>query len=778
MHSNDSMEIQAVVFRRPRAYIATAVILIILFIASRGLQWSSSTELHTLMEVVATLLALITGCLSLMRYYSRQDKIFLLVGAAFIGTAFLDGYHALISSSFFSQYMPSSDQESLIPWSWLASRIFISILLFLSWLTWHIHRERVDSIWEREKFIYSITALFTITCFLFFVLTPLPSGYGGFGPVHRPGEYLAALFLLATLVGYLHKRRWQHDPFEHCLILALILNLAAQACFMPTSTGLFDFSFDVAHLLKIASYIAVLVGLLINMYRIFQDESLLRQKLGESEAKHRTISESSHDAIVRYDRDHRFTYLNTAAALAYGCDAESFLGLQPRNLSLPPDLCGTWESAIDAVFGTGKPCSLNYEMNTIDGVVTVDWKAYPEFDSQGEVESVISVSRDISQFRQSKEEINRIHKLESIGLMAGGIAHDFNNILLGLFGNIFLAKSTLPENHESHQHLERAEQAFKRATNLTKQFLTFAQGGNPVKTLVALERIVDEVVQFNLAGTQTTAVLRFADGVWPVLADEGQLVQVFANLVLNASQSMDGGGNITISMENAVVGQTEDRQDDPRQFVRIVVRDEGGGIAPEHLQKIFDPYFSTKNAGRGLGLTTVYSIVRQHGGNIYVKSVPGAGTSFTLLVPAQPGALSPERISAATSSMSRRAMILLMDDDRMVLDVSSTILKKLGHAVDVARDGVEAIAKYRQALEAGQPYDCLIMDLTVPGGMGGREAMAKILEVDPQAKALVCSGYATDPVMANCRAYGFAGALPKPFTMAALKEALAEVLNS
>ncbi|MES2626033.1 MAG: ATP-binding protein [Pseudomonadota bacterium] len=771
------MEKQAVNFRRQGVYLATAVTLIILFIASRDMQWSGSTQLHTLMEVVATLLALMTGCLSLMRFYSKQDKTFLLVGAAFIGTAFLDGYHALISADFFGQYMPSAGL-SVIPWSWLASRIFISVLLFLSWLTWHIHRERADSIWERARFIYGITAVFTIACFLFFVMTPLPSGYGGFGPIHRPGEYLAAFFLFATLIGYLRKGAWQFDPFEHCLIIALILNLAAQACFMPTSSGLYDLDFDVAHILKIASYIAVLVGLLINMYRIFQDESLLRQKLGESEEKHRTISESSHDAIVRYDREHRFTYLNTAAALAYGCDADSFIGMKPRNLSLSPDLCGTWESAIDAVFASGKPCSLNYEVNTLDGLVTVDWKAYPEFDSQGKVESVISVSRDISQFRQSKEETSRIHKLESIGLMAGGIAHDFNNILLGLFGNIFLAKSALPENHESHQHLERAEQAFKRATNLTKQFLTFSQGGNPVKTLVALQRIVEEVVQFNLAGTQTTSVLRFADDTWPVLADEGQLVQVFANLVINASQSMDGGGSITITMENAVVGQAEDHPDDPLQFVRIVVRDNGGGIAAEHLDKIFDPYFSTKNAGRGLGLTTVYSIIRQHGGNIYVKSVPGTGTSFTLLLPAEAGATNPERTATTTAPASRHATVLVMDDDRLVLEVSSAILRKLGHVVEVARDGGEAIEKYQHALKSGKPYDCLIMDLTVPGGMGGMEAMAKILEINPRAKALVCSGYATDPVMANCRAYGFISALPKPFTMSSLKEALAEVLNS
>ena len=382
---------------------------------------------------------------------------------------------------------------------------------------------------------------------------------------------------------------------------------------------------------------------------------------------------------------------------------------------------------------------------------------------------------------ETQGELRRAQNLESLGVLAGGIAHDFNNILAAIVGNIGLARMELPESGKAQSLLAEAEAAAMRARKLTRQLLTFAKGGEPVRETAALTGIVEEAARFVLHGSPLRVEFDMADDVWPASVDSGQIGQVVQNLVINAMQAMPEGGAITVSCRNRKI-EDDTTPPGPGRYVCLTVADTGPGIPEELIDSIFDPYVSTKEKGSGLGLAITHSIIRRHGGHIAVDSTPGAGTVFTILLPAAAGedqqaAAEPEpEPPAAPAAGAKGCRILLMDDEEMILNVGQRLIERLGHQVVGVRDGEEAVAAYTAAMNE-TPFDLVIMDLTIPGGMGGQEAAARIRERDPRARLIVSSGYSNDPVMADCAAYGFCGAIDKPYQLQALQEAIDAALG-
>lgn len=405
----------------------------------------------------------------------------------------------------------------------------------------------------------------------------------------------------------------------------------------------------------------------------------------------------------------------------------------------------------------------------------------PYTDLEGQIQGIVVGGRDVTEQHRMEEELFKARNLESVGVLAGGIAHDFNNILSGLFGNIELAKRELTQNDEAYSYIETASMALARATDLTKQLLTFSKGSNPLLESVDLEQLIQNSVRFSLSGSNVKASVHLAEDLLQVKADQGQLSQVLANLTINAVQAMPDGGALTIEAKNIDDIAIEAAPNLSGSFVVLTICDEGLGISPKHIDKIFDLYFSTKQSGSGLGLASVHSIILRHNGYISVDSELGVGTCFTIYLPAEVNSQKPiDKPSSNETELSVSAMghILLMDDDEMVRDFSSTMLKSFGYRVDTATDGVAAIEQYIAAEKNGEPFDAAIIDLTIPGGMGGKEMVEKLLEIDPQAKMIVCSGYSTDPILADYTEYGFKGRLVKPFLMADLEAELSRVLNA
>lgn len=402
----------------------------------------------------------------------------------------------------------------------------------------------------------------------------------------------------------------------------------------------------------------------------------------------------------------------------------------------------------------------------------------PIRDQESRIIGVVLVFRDVTEKVHFAEEILKAKKLESIGVLAGGIAHDFNNILAAILGNLNLAKIQMADFPDTAQLLHQAEKASLRAKNLTQQLLTFAKGGAPVRQLTSIADIIRESASFVLRGSNVNCEFNLADDLWLGEIDPGQISQVIQNMVINARQAMPEGGTVTITCRNRAKAKGYE-DPDFAGFLEISLSDSGIGIPENYLDKIFDPYFSLKHQGSGLGLAICHSIVRNHNGRIEVKSSPGKGTTFTILLPAAKGTPSqsvPEEKAILTSA--RKAKILLMDDEEIVRTVVIKMLDHLGFAGVPAKDGEEAIRLYQEAGKSGKPFDAVIMDLTIPGGMGGKQAVKHLLAMDGTAKVIVSSGYSNDPIMADFQAYGFCAAIGKPFQIDELVRVFNQLLGS
>jgi PAS domain S-box-containing protein len=388
----------------------------------------------------------------------------------------------------------------------------------------------------------------------------------------------------------------------------------------------------------------------------------------------------------------------------------------------------------------------------------------------------VTVFQDITEKQKTEQELSRADKLESLGILAGGIAHDFNNILAAILSNIQLAQMKYNKNQDIAKYLRESIESTHRASELTRQLLTFSRGGAPVKKAASLAELIDDTAKFALRGSKAKVTCKISKTLWPVEVDAGQISQVIYNLVINAKQAMPRGGIVEISAENTV--NELGHRFNPGNYVKIEVKDQGIGIPMENLTKIFDPFFTTKNEGSGLGLTTSYSIIKQHDGYLEVESEVGMGTTFTIYLPASLQPLILPELKKEASLTIERLKILLMDDEQSVLKSMGELLEFYGHQAILTVDGSEAVKEYRKALEEGLPFDVVIMDLTVPGGIGGQEAITHLLSIDPNVKAIVSSGYANDPIIADYERFGFSGVVTKPYKFDELNRVLNRVMGS
>jgi PAS domain S-box-containing protein len=463
----------------------------------------------------------------------------------------------------------------------------------------------------------------------------------------------------------------------------------------------------------------------------------------------------------------------------FGLSPESF-GDNHQNsvdLILSEDLSG-YQEALERAISQRIDYKHEYRIRRPDGIerwISAQGKCY--YDDAGRPVRMMGVVSDITERKHLEEELINAQKLESIGVLAGGIAHDFNNLLMAILGNITLARRALPRDDEIAVFLSEAEKGCLNAKNLTNQLITFSKGGTPVRQTAAIGELIRETAHFILRGSPVICEFIIPDELPPVEVDSGQISQVLQNIIINAVQAMPVPGTITISATPLTAVTVGLKQTIGRDYVKISIRDQGTGILEENLLRIFDPFFTTKENGTGLGLATSYSIMAHHEGHIEVESRPGEGTTFHLFLPvADCATVSPEPEISWWSAPPGPARILVMDDDRKIRNIVERFLKSIGYEAITASNGSDAVERYRMEREAGAPFDAVIMDLTVPGGMGGKEAMERLLEIDPAVSAIISSGYSNDPVMANYREYGFQAVLSKPYQLHDLEQAVRRVV--
>lgn len=406
----------------------------------------------------------------------------------------------------------------------------------------------------------------------------------------------------------------------------------------------------------------------------------------------------------------------------------------------------------------------------------VSGRTAPIRDRSGKILGYVIIIRDITDEVKFHSEIMKIEKLESIGILAGGIAHDFNNILTAIVGNVNLAKLITNDNPRRNEILDDAEKASRRAQELTQQFLTFSKGGAPVRQIASVEEIIKDSSSFILRGSDVRCAFNFQKKLWPVIADVGQLSQVIQNLVINADQAMPEGGEIAVTAENVTVSPENNLPVRPGRYVKISVHDTGIGIPPENIPRIFDPYFSTKSNGNGLGLTSSYSIIMRHEGHISLDSQVGKGTTFYVYLPSSDS--EGEAAKPKNESIFRgKGRVLFMDDDEGVNTTSKKMLEHLGFTVEIALDGERAVELYRRSMEEGAPFELVILDLTIPGGMGGKKTIEKLIAIDKNIKAIVSSGYSNDMIMSRCHEFGFKGVIAKPYRLDELARVVEQVMS-
>ncbi len=492
---------------------------------------------------------------------------------------------------------------------------------------------------------------------------------------------------------------------------------------------------------------------------------------------------SINDGVIATDTEGRITLLNQAAETLTGWTIQESIG---RHL--------------DEVYQlqdekTARPCSSPLIMLQTPGATldhyqqtqlidhagerkNIAQRGAPLKDIDGQVIGLVLVFNDITEQLRTEKELIKIKKLESIGVLAGGIAHDFNNILAAILGNLDLSIRDEQLSEKTLRRLTQAQTASYRARDLTQQLLTFAKGGQPVKKTASLPEVVRESAEFVLRGDKVACNFAFPDDLWLVDIDKGQISQVIQNVIINASQAMPHGGTIQVSGSNfASSEKLNPTLAAGGRSVRLDIEDEGIGIPANVIDRIFDPYFTTKQEGSGLGLAISHSIINKHGGTITVDSTPGSGSRFSIFLPTTQGVTTASEATEAAVASTRSARILVMDDEAAVREIAEEMLKEMGHQVLLADDGLEALQIYKEALQSDQPIDLILLDLTIPGGVGGKDAMEQLLAIDNKVQAIVSSGYSNDPIMANYSDYGFRAAIAKPYQLNDLARTINQLIS-
>ncbi len=527
--------------------------------------------------------------------------------------------------------------------------------------------------------------------------------------------------------------------------------------------------------------------------RLRREKARISRRLADAEQQYHYIVENSPDMIYTLDEGGNFSFVNSAFERLLGYTREEIMGRHYSGIIYTGDL-----EKSRYIFNerrTGQRATYGAELHLKPGRhepakrgLKVSSEGFPvELNSQGIYDrspdreekhflGTYGVARDIRDRKLLETHLQQSEKMEAVGRLAGGIAHDFNNLLAAIVGNIALVKMNLPAEDETYRRLAEIEKASFRARDLTRQLITFAQGGTPVKEPGPLAEIVEEAATFVLRGSNVRCLFAFPEDLWSVRLDAGQISQVVQNLVINADQAMPDGGIIRVRGENVTVTEAYHLPLKPGRYMRVSFGDQGLGIEGENLKKIFDPFFTTKRDGTGLGLSTAYSIMKAHGGYLDVEASPGEGAVFYFYLPADcTSAAAPPRERKKLRRGSGR--ILVMDDDEELLTVYRRVLRRLGYTPVLVHEGIEALAAYREAQAAGEPFDCVVLDLTIPGGLGGKATVAELIKLDPGVRAILASGYAGGGLHAEYGRFGFKAFVEKPLDIYNLSEVLWQTMH-
>ena len=529
-------------------------------------------------------------------------------------------------------------------------------------------------------------------------------------------------------------------------------------------------------------------GALFDITERMQAEDMLQK----SEEKHRRLIENLRDNYFFYVHDIEgvFTYISPSLTNILGYSAEEFQTHYSEFLTdnqINKEVIKHTELSIQGI----KQPPYEVEIYHKDGTIRMlQVQETPVFNDNHMVIAVEGIAQDITDRLKMEKELIKIQKLESVGILAGGIAHDFNNSLQAILGYISLAELHANTDSRIKKYLEEARKTVLQSSSLTQQLLTFSKSGAPVKNTLSISELIRDSVRLALSGSNVKCDINISTTLQWVDADKGQLNQVFSNLVINAVQAMPEGGVIKVYIENTNIVERDLLPLQKGRYVKVTVKDHGIGVPKEHLQKIFDPYFTTKQKGNGLGLATTFSIIKKHDGHITVESEIGVGTTFRIYLPAShkemremsvPGEVKRASITPVDKTNEKKpnvskGKVLLMDDEYVIRVALGKHLKYLNYEVEAVEEGPEAIGLYKRAMDSDKPFDAVIIDLTISGGMGGKEVIERLLKIDPEVVAIVMSGYANDQILANFKKYGFRGVLVKPLEIHELDEALQKVM--
>ena len=520
-------------------------------------------------------------------------------------------------------------------------------------------------------------------------------------------------------------------------------------------------------------------------FRDVTEHKRAEQDLRESQARFRELYEDAPVGYHELDTEGRIVRVNRTELAMLGYTAEEMLGRLVWEFTVESDEAR--ESVIERLSGTPHgptPHERTFRRKG-GGLIPVAVQSRILRDAGGRVTGIRVTVQDITEHRRAEEALRALEaerfkmgKVESMGILAGGIAHDFNNLLSVILGNVSFSRIAVGSEDKTTaiERLTEAEKACLRARDLTRQLLTFSKGGAPIKQTGSIAEVLRESARFAVRGADVRCEFYVPDNIWPVDMDKGQISQVVHNLVINAVQAMAKGGAIRVRAENLASWAMPSEPLAIGRYVKVSIEDRGIGVPKDHLAKVFDPYFTTKQEGSGLGLSIAYSIIKRHEGYINLESELGKGTTVTFYLPASTKAV-PAAADTGAGIVRGRGTILVMDDEEMIRELLSAMLTELGYRVSLARDGAEAIELYTKAQEAGRPFDAIMLDLTVPGGIGGKEAIQRLFEIDPGVKAIVSSGYSDAPIMFEFRRYGFRGVIAKPYTIEDVSRALHRVLH-
>jgi PAS domain S-box-containing protein len=486
------------------------------------------------------------------------------------------------------------------------------------------------------------------------------------------------------------------------------------------------------------------------------------------------------DGVITTDVTGRIILINRAAEKLTGYPQIEVEGRSLSEILIIRENAWPNDTSIESLIDTSREAAFSSPCTLVsrDGTQHhISKNLSPIRNDQNTLVGAVLVLRDITEQQRMESELLRARKLESIGTLAGGIAHDFNNLLAVILGNISFAKMLIKTDIKAMKRLDEAEKATIRGKDLSYRLLTFARGGAPVKRITAIYDLIYDAAEITVSGSNVKCEYAFSEALFQAFIDEGQIRQVIHNIVLNARESMPEGGAVFVSAENILL-EHDDRGLHAGNYIRISVQDSGYGILPENLDRVFDPYFTTKEMGSekgmGLGLAICYSIIKNHNGHITIMSQPDIGTTVHVYLQAHDAAIP---VILATDSPGA-ARILYMDDEPQVRDIAGQILKHMGYSVEFARDGIEAIDLFKKGAAAGVPYDLVVLDLTVPGGMGGREAIECLRAINPKIKAIVSSGYVDNAMLHDYAKYGFSGVVAKPYSVEQFEKVICQVLNA